>query len=163
MAQRLGGLEAIEAYEAALALYRGDLLDTTDVPPYRWLYDEDPEVALTFRSDLRHRRRDARLQLADLLASRPRGNFARAEELYIELCGEELDNERLWVALFRLYEPIGSVLGLESAVRRLRAALIELGEAPSDDIDAVQVPANLERVIVGIRARLESRGIETRN
>ena len=33
---------AIEAYEAALALYKGDLLDSSDMPSYRWMYDEGP-------------------------------------------------------------------------------------------------------------------------
>src|SRR5205823_6133136 len=53
LADRLEPPAAIEAYEAALALYKGDLLDSSDMPNYRWLYNEDPQVALGLRSDLR--------------------------------------------------------------------------------------------------------------
>jgi hypothetical protein len=42
----------IDVLEAAVSLYRGDLLDGPDVPTYRWLYDEDPQVALMLRSEL---------------------------------------------------------------------------------------------------------------
>src|SRR5439155_11122686 len=52
-ADGLVGAAAIDALEAAGSLYRGDLLDRPDVPTYRWLYDEDLQVALTLRSDFR--------------------------------------------------------------------------------------------------------------
>jgi hypothetical protein len=42
-AKALAPDEAIAAYEEALELYRGDLLDRPDVPPYRWL-DEGPRL-----------------------------------------------------------------------------------------------------------------------
>jgi hypothetical protein len=38
-AKSLSGTDAIEAYEEAIELYRGDLLDGSDVPTYAWLYD----------------------------------------------------------------------------------------------------------------------------
>src|SRR5262249_6714353 len=42
-AKRLEHESAIPAYEAALELYGGDLLDRPDVPPYRWL-DDGPRL-----------------------------------------------------------------------------------------------------------------------
>ncbi len=70
-AEKLDGPEAIEPYEAAQGLYRGDLLDTSDMLGYRWMYDEDPQVALTLRSAFRRQHRDARLRLAELLVNGP--------------------------------------------------------------------------------------------
>jgi hypothetical protein len=130
VAETLPREHAIEAYEAAIALYRGELLDASDTPTYRWMYDEEPQIALTLRSDLHRRYRDAKLRLAVLLAGGPQQGLDRAEELYMDLCAEEPDNERLWIALFRVYERTGSRLGLDSAVRRLQAALAELDEEP---------------------------------
>ena len=50
--EKLEPAAAIEVYEAALGLYRGDLLDSTNVFNYRWMYNEDPQIALMLRSDL---------------------------------------------------------------------------------------------------------------
>src|SRR3989449_4983051 len=50
------------------------------------------------------RSKDARLKLAGLLADGPESGLARAEELYSGLCGEDLENERLWTALFHIHE-----------------------------------------------------------
>jgi len=59
----------------------------------------------------------------------------------------------LWTALFRVHERAGSSLGLESAVRRPRAALVEL--APDDaDIETVPLPPNLEHLVKEIRKRI---------
>jgi hypothetical protein len=76
-------------YEAALALYRGDLLDGPNVPSYRWLYDEDPQIALTLRSDYRRRHKETRMRLAELLAQGPDPALTRPEELYSALCAED--------------------------------------------------------------------------
>jgi len=52
-----------------------------------------------------------------------------------------------------VHERAGSSLGLESAVRRLRAALAEL--APEDvDIETVPLPPNLEQLVQQIRSRI---------
>jgi hypothetical protein len=75
LAEKLDPAGTIEAYEAALALYQGDLLDSSDMPNYRWTYNEIPQVALTLRSDFRRRHKEARLRLAELLA---RGAGVRA-------------------------------------------------------------------------------------
>jgi hypothetical protein len=66
-------------------------------------------------------------------------------------------DERLWIALFRVHERAGDVLGLDSSVRRLRAALCELG---SGDIDpgTLAIPPNLERVLAEIRERFAGTG-----
>ena len=146
--------DAIEAYEAALALYRGDLLDASDMRKYRWMYDADPQIALGRRGELRAMHKEARLKLAGLLADGPESGLARAEELYSALCGEDLDNEHLWTALFRIHERTGSSLGLESAVRRFRDAQVELGTTNVTDIDRVPLPPNLERLVQQIRRRI---------
>src|SRR5262249_27499119 len=118
---------AVEAYEAALALYRGDLLEAAAVPKYRWMYEVEPQAALTFRADYQALYKDARLRLAELLATGPEHGLVRAEDLFSGLCAEDLDNERLWIGLFRVHERTGSAAGLEAAVRRYRHAQIELG------------------------------------
>ena len=46
-ARTLDGIQAIEAYEAALELYDGDLLDAADMPNYRWMYD-NAQIALPY-------------------------------------------------------------------------------------------------------------------
>ena len=51
-------------------------------------------------------------------------------------------------ALFRIHERTGSARGLESAVRRLRGALMKLGTTDATDIDRVPLPPNLERLAV---------------
>ena len=40
--------EAIQTYEHALELYRGDLLDRPDVPSYRWLDPVPPTLKRVF-------------------------------------------------------------------------------------------------------------------
>jgi hypothetical protein len=159
-AKELKPTEAIEAYEAALALYTGDLLDSSDMLNYRWMYDAEPQIALMLRSDFRSRHKDARLKLAGLLADGPESGLARAEELYSGLCGEDLENERLWTALFHIHERTGSSLGLESAVRRFRGALVELGTTDVTDIDRVPLPLNLDRLVQQIRRRIGSNAVE---
>jgi DNA-binding SARP family transcriptional activator len=157
--EKLEPATAIEVYEAALGLYRGDLLDSTNVFNYRWMYNEDPQVALMLRSDLRRRHKETRLRLAELLAQGPEeAALARAEELYSDLCAEEPENERLWAALFRIHERTGSVLGLKSAVHRLRGALAELGTEGVTDINSVPLPPNLDRIVEGIRLRIDGTG-----
>ncbi len=93
-AKSLTGTGAINAYEEAVAHYRGDLLDASDVPTYPWLYDGEG-IALTLRSDYRRLHHDARLHLAGLLAAGPQDGLARAAELYIQLCAEDPEDERL--------------------------------------------------------------------
>ena len=159
-AKELKSTEAIEAYEAALALYTGDLLDSSDMFNYRWMYDEDPQVGIMLRSNFRSRHKDARLKLAGLLADGPESGLARAEELFTGLCGEDPENERLWTALFHIHERTGSSLGLESAVQRFRGALAELGTTDVTDIDRVPLPPNLDRLVQQIRRRICSDAVE---
>ncbi len=156
-AKLLTGTEAIQAYEEAVALYRGDLLDASDVPTYPWLYDGQG-IALTLRSDYRRIHHDARLHLADLLAAGPLDGLSRAAELYVQLCAEDPEDERLWIALFRVHERAGDVLGLDSSVRRLRAALCELASGDVEP-ETVAIPPNLERVLTQIRERIDRPGV----
>jgi hypothetical protein len=152
LARTIEPAHAIQAYEAALALYRGELLDSSDMPNFRWMYD-DPQVALTLRSDYQLHQREARLHLADLLAVGPEDGLARAAELYLSLCAETPEEERLWMALFRVHERAGNLLGLQSAERRLRAALVEL--APGNvDVDSLPLPPKLDRLLQEIRKRI---------
>ena len=118
------------------------------------MYDADPQVALTLRSDFRRRHKEVRLRLAQLLADGPDAGLARAEELYVGLCAESPEDEHLWTALFRIHERTGSMLGLDSAVRRLRAALVEFGTDEAADIDSVPLPPNLDRLVQQIRQRI---------
>ena len=125
------------------------------MPNYRWMYDADPQVALTLRSDYRRRHKDLRLRLAELLASGAESGLNRAEDLYSSLCAEEPENEQLWTALFRVHERTGNSLGLKSAVRRLQAALAELGAVEVADVDRVPLPPNLDRLVRDIQARID--------
>jgi hypothetical protein len=70
---------------------------------------------------------------------------------------EDLDNERLWIGLFRIHERTGSSVGLDGAVRRYRNAQIELGATDVADIDSVALPPNLERIVNEIRSRIGGR------
>ena len=154
IARKLEPPAAIETYEAALSVYGGDLLDSSAVPKYRWLYDVHPQVALTFRADYQAKYKEARLRLAELLANGPEAGLTRAEELYSGLCAENLDDERVWIALFRIHERTGSSVGLDGIVRRYRDAQIELGTTDVIDSDKVPLPANLERIVNDIRSRI---------
>jgi hypothetical protein len=64
-----------------------------------------------------------------LLATGNDQQLARAEELYIGLAEEDPLDHRLWEALARLYGRRIDLWGLEATARRLRSALVELGEA----------------------------------
>jgi len=130
------------------------MLDSPAVLNYRWMYDVEPQVALTTRSDYQAKYREARLRLAELLANGPDAGLGRAEELYLSLCAEEPDHEHLWIALVRIYERTGSELGLKSAVRRYRGAQIELDATDATDIDRVPLPPNIERIVEQIQRRI---------
>src|SRR5579872_5177686 len=78
-----------------------------------------------------------------------------AAELYTVLCGEESEDERLWIGLFRVYERAGDLLGLGRAERQLRQSLAEL--APTNvsvNPDTVTLPPKLDRLLQQIRVRL---------
>jgi hypothetical protein len=142
-ARRFGRTDAINAYEEALALYEGDLLDRSDVPNWWWLYD-GPQVDIELRSDYRRMHREARRRLADLRAAgTDDADLRRAQELYIGLTRESTDDERLWAMLFDIQGRRGDELGLEASVRRLRMALVEFGKG--ENVDHVMLPANLAR------------------
>src|SRR5204863_8478495 len=65
-AKALAGADAIQAYEEAIALYRGDLLDGSDVPTYAWLYDGEG-IALCRLQPLRGGIRPTRQPLLHLV------------------------------------------------------------------------------------------------
>jgi DNA-binding SARP family transcriptional activator len=149
-ARSLPPVSACEAYEAALELYAGGLLERPDVPPYKWMDDGPRLVDLRVKyAEMEHQ---ARRRLADLLASGSEDGLPRAQELYIGLADEDPLDHRLWEALARLHERRNDLLGLEATVRRLRSALVELGEG--DDPERVMVPPTLARVFSDVRAAL---------
>jgi len=148
--ESLGPEDSVVAYEEALELYRGDLLERPDVPAYRWL-DDGPRL-VDLRVRFANMQRQARRHLADLLASGTGDRLDRAEELYIGLAEDDPLDHRLWEALARLHGRRNDLLGLEATVRRLRSALAELGEG--EDLDKVPVPPTLERVFAEVRASL---------
>ena len=83
----------------------GDLLDNTTVLNYRWMLDANESVALTLRSVFQRRHKERNCW--------PRGpvdGLARSDELYSGLCAENLGDERLWIALFRIHERTGSLM-----------------------------------------------------
>jgi two-component SAPR family response regulator len=146
-----GREEAVLAYEQALELYRGDLLDRPDVPSYRWL-DDGPRV-LDLRVKYATFHQLARRRLADLLvAGGTDAELARAEELYKSLVTTDALDHRLWEALARLHGARNDLLGLEATFRRLKNSLVELGEG--DDPERVPVPPTLKRVFDEVRSRL---------
>jgi LysM domain-containing protein len=149
-AKRLEREDAIAAYEEALELYRGDLLDRPDVPPYRWL-DDGPRV-LDLRVKYATLRQQVRRRLADLLACGADEELTRAQELYVLLAEEDPLDHRLWEALARLHGRRGDLLGLEATMRRLRSALVELGEG--EDPERVAVPPALAHAFADVRASL---------
>ena len=146
----MGPDDAVGAYEEALDLYRGDLLERPDVPDYRWLDDGPRLVDLRIRYANMHRQ--ARRHLADLLAKGTGDRLDRAEKLYIGLAEDDPLDHRLWEALARVHGRRNDLLGLEATVRRLRSALAELGEG--EELDRVPVPPALERVFAEVRASL---------
>jgi hypothetical protein len=49
---------------------------------------------------------------------------------------------------------------LESAVRRLRAALVELGASQAADVDSVPLPRTLDQLVRQIRQRIGAGGVQ---
>jgi hypothetical protein len=105
-------------------------------------------------SDLHRAHKEARLRLAELLAAGPEAGLARAEELYWGLCAEDLENERLWIALFRIHERTGSSVSLGMVVRRYQTAQIELGVTDETDPNEVPLRPNLERIVKDTQQRI---------
>ncbi len=152
LARTLPRPEAIAAYEEALALYTGELLERSDIPNFYWLYD-GPAVGLNLRSYYRRKQEETRRLLADLRAEgSDDADLRRAEELYRGLTAERTDDEQLWAAWFRTLGRLGDLMGLDASVRRLRTALVELGSG--DDPDTVALPPTLARVLDDVRASL---------
>ena len=153
-AKSLERADAIAAYEEALSLYQGDLLESVAVPTYPWLYD-GASLATTLRPDYHRLHEEVRHRLADLYASgADDADLGRSVELYTELTGERPDEDQLWVALLRVQGRRGDVLGLQASLRRLRTALVELGQG--DDPDTVPLPPKVQRVLDELQAQKDS-------
>lgn len=126
-ADGLVGAAAIDALEAAGSLYRGDLLDRPDVPTYRWLYDEDLQVALTLRSDFR------RLPEMPVCGSRscwqtaPRRAWRELRSCTRRCARRTPRRTRLWIALFRIHARHREPPRAGECVATLSSAMIEFG------------------------------------
>jgi hypothetical protein len=72
--------------------------------------------------------------------------------LYILLAHDDPLDHRLWEALARLHGRRNDLLGLEATWRRLRGALVELGEG--DDPERVPIPPALAHVFAEVRESL---------
>jgi hypothetical protein len=125
-------------------------IDRPHVPPYRWL-DDGPRL-IDLRVKYAAMRQLTRRRLADLLASGTEEQLARAQTLYILLAHEDPLDHRLWEALARLHGRPNDLHGLEATLRRLRGALLELGEG--EDHERVAVPPALAHVLGEVRASL---------
>ncbi len=127
-----------------MALNRGDLLDASDVSTFPWRYDGEG-IALTLRSDYRRQHHDARLHLADPLVAGPLYGLPRAAELYVQLCGGDPEDERLWMALFRVYERAGDALGLGQLGAEASCSAVRAGywrRRPRDGCNSAQLGAS---------------------
>ncbi len=155
-AKSLPRAEAIAAYEEALALYRGDLLDSVAVPTYTWLYD-GAAIATSLRPDYRRLQEEVRLRLADLYATgESEDELGRAFDLYTELTAERPDDDRRWISLLRVQGRRGDAMGLEASICRLRTALVELGQAEKPE--TARVPLSVQRVLEEIQNQLRTLG-----
>jgi hypothetical protein len=151
-AKSLARLDAIAAYEEALGLYRRDLLDSVAVPTYTWLYD-GAAIATSLRPDYRRHQEEVRLRLADLYATgSAEDELSRAVDLYTELTAERPDDDRRWISLLRVQGRRGDAMGLEASIRRLRTALVELGQA--DNPESACLPLSVQRVVDELNAEL---------
>jgi hypothetical protein len=148
--------DAIAAYEEALALYGGDLLDSIAVPTYTWLYD-GAAIATSLRPDYRRLHEEVRLHLADLYATgSSEDELGRAFDLYTELTAERPDDDRRWISLLRIQGRRGDAMGLEFSVRRLRTALVELGQAEKPE--TARLPLSVQRVLDEVESQLRAPG-----
>src|SRR5207237_403392 len=148
--------DAIAAYEEALALYGGDLLESVAVPTYPWLYD-GAAIATSLRPDYRRLQEDVRLRLADLYATgTSEEELGRAFDLYTELTAERPDDDRRWISLLRVQGRRGDAIGLEASIRRLRTALVELGLAEKPE--TARLPLSVQRAIEEVQKQFQALG-----
>jgi nucleoid-associated protein YgaU/DNA-binding SARP family transcriptional activator len=139
-ARRLPPDEAIGAYEAALGLYRGDLLARQ---AYEWVErrERDGLTPLERYQRLYH---TATCELADL--HRRQGDVARAVPLYRQVLADDPTAEDVARTLFRCYGQLGDRPALLREYQRLRQllrrALADPDDAESDpaEDDAVYEP-----------------------
>jgi hypothetical protein len=118
--------------------------------PHRWL-DDGPRV-LDLRVKYATIRQQVRRRLAELLKCGSDEQLMRAQELYVLLVEEDPLDHRVWEALARLHGRRGDLSGLEATMRRLRSALVELGEG--EDPEHVPVPPALAHAFAEVRASL---------
>ena len=117
-----------EAYEEALALYRGDLLESVAVPTYPWLYDGagdrhfPPPGSPSVPEDVRLRSRTCMRPVP------PRTSWAAPSTS----TRSSPPSGRMTIAggfrCLRVQGRRGDAMGLEASVGRLRTALVELGQ-----------------------------------
>ena len=96
-----------------------------------------------------------RLHLADPYATGcSEDELGRAFDLYTELTAERPDDDRRWISLFRVQGRRGDAMGLEFSVRRLRTALVELGQAEKPE--TARLPLSVQRVLEEVEKQLRA-------
>jgi DNA-binding SARP family transcriptional activator len=139
-ARRLPPDQAVGAYEAARALYRGDLLSRQ---AYEWVErrERDGLTPLERYQRLYHA---ATCELADLY--RRRGDAARAVPLYRQVLADDPTAEDVARTLFRCYGQLGDRPALLREYQRLRQLLRRALADPDDADDAESDPAEDDAV-----------------
>ncbi len=71
--------------------------------------------------------------------------LGRSVDIYTELTAERPDDDRRWISLWRVHGRCGDATALDASLRRLRTAVVELGQG--DKPDTVHLPLNAQRVL----------------
>jgi DNA-binding SARP family transcriptional activator len=124
------GEQAVETWQRARAVYRGDLLDGPGAREYTWAVAGPEDGRLSLREQYREQYLRATLQLgrAWLRDERP----AAALPLFESLLEAEPLLEDVVRDVYRCHAAVGDLRGLEVAHERLLAALLRAG-GPEDD------------------------------
>jgi two-component SAPR family response regulator len=148
---------AIDAYERALELYRGDLLDGHGARFYDWVHDRG-DGAVSLREQFRNEYEAASRRLA--LLHLEHGRPERAAELLRGLLRAEPTLEEIVRDLYRCYRKTGDLNGLIREDRQLRQALWDAFHDPNvPDDDPAQYQPDPETVALfdEVRAELTAR------
>src|SRR5581483_10119211 len=125
-ASKLPPAEAVEAFERARALYRGDLLTE---PYYEWVHTRGDD-GLTLRELYREEYFRVTQRLAEQYSQQ--GQPARAVALYRDILRLEPTLEDVARSLYRCYQELGDRASLVREHRRLRDAIRQALSSPDE-------------------------------
>jgi len=128
-ASKLPPAEAVEAFERARALYRGDLLTE---PYYEWVHTRGDD-GLTLRELYREEYFRVTQRLAEQYSQQ--GQPARAVALYRDILRLEPTLEDVARSLYRCYQELGDRASLVREHRRLRDAIRQALSSPDEPDD----------------------------